>query len=43
VHEYEDSEWQTSPEFRACMEQAIDFMGTFDGTAVRERRVLQRM
>jgi hypothetical protein len=44
VHEYENSDWQTSPEFRACMEQAIDFMGkTFDNTAVRERRVLQRM
>jgi hypothetical protein len=44
VHEYDSSEWQTSPEFRACMEQAIDFMGkNFDNTAVRERRVLQRM
>jgi len=44
VHEYENIDWQTSPEFRACMEQAIDWMGkNLDNTAVRERRVLQRM
>jgi len=26
IHEYENPDWQTSPEFRACMEHAIDWM-----------------
>ena len=44
IHKYKHSDWQTSPELRACMEQAIDWMGkNLDKTAVRERRVLQRM
>jgi hypothetical protein len=44
VHEYENGDWQTGPEFRAAMEQAIDWMGkNLDETAVKERRVLQRM
>jgi len=42
VHEYENPDWQTSPQFRACMEQAIEFMGK-NPTVARERRVLQRM
>ena len=44
VHEYENADWQTGPEFRAAMEQGIDWMGkNLDSTAVKERRVLQRM
>jgi hypothetical protein len=44
VHEYENADWQTSPEFRACMEQTIDWMGkNLDDRAVSERRVLQLM
>ena len=44
IHEYENGDWQTSPEFRACMEQAIDWMGkNLDKTSTRERRVMQRM
>ena len=44
VHEYEHPDFQTSPEMRASMEQAIDWMGkNLDSTGVRERRVLQRM
>jgi len=44
IHEYEHSDWQTSPQFRAASEQAIEWMGkNLDSTAVKERRVLQRM
>jgi hypothetical protein len=44
VHEYENPDWQTGPEFRAAMEQAIEWHGkNLDKSAVRERRVLQRM
>jgi hypothetical protein len=44
IHEYEHSDWQTSPEFRAATEQAIDWMGkNLDSTHTKERRVMQRM
>lgn len=44
IHEYENPDWQTSPEFRACMEQAIDWMSkNLDKTSSRERRVMRRM
>jgi hypothetical protein len=44
VHEYESLDFQTSPEFRACMEQAIEWFGKkIDSSVVRERRVFQRM
>ena len=44
VHEYENTDFQTSPEMRACMEQAIDWMGkNLDKDIVRERRVMRRL
>lgn len=44
VHKFENPDWQTSPEFCACMERAIDWMGkNLDEIAVKERRILQRL